>query len=78
MRLTIHTPAGQLLQTETDNVSFPGEMGNFTVLHNHAPIISNLLSGDIVYAEAGEKKRISIKNGFVRVLKNNIEVCAEV
>lgn len=78
MNLTIITPEGPLLQKETDAVTFPGEMGSFTVLKGHAPIIANLLRGEILYGKAnGRKESIKIESGFVRVFQDNIDICVE-
>lgn len=78
MKLTVITPDGLLLQRDADAVSFPGEMGPFTVLRGHAPIISNLLKGEILFGRPnGAKESIKIKGGFVRVFEDNIDICAE-
>jgi F-type H+-transporting ATPase subunit epsilon len=48
----------------------------FEVLPDHAPIISTLSEGDIrVVAE--EERRFTVHSGVVRVLNNEITVCAE-
>ena len=55
-----------------------GRKGPFTVLKNHAPLISVLDAGDIEYETmSGEVKKISIKSGFVEVGKNKVSVCVE-
>ena len=77
MTLTIVAPTGTLCDTTTDRVSFPGTVGRFTVLKDHAPLIAGLASGEIVYdTEAGEA-RLRIRNGCVRVFENRIEACVE-
>lgn len=77
MILTIVAPCGTLCNTKTDRVSFPGTVGRFTVLTNHAPLIAGLASGEIVYATDQGDARLRIKNGCVRVFDNRIEACVE-
>lgn len=78
MKLTIITPDGPLLRKDAGAVTFPGKMGSFTVLKGHAPIVSSLTKGDILYGSPnGEKEKVSIKSGFVRVMNDNIDICAE-
>ncbi len=72
--LTLTSPSGVLVNTEVQSVSLPGSEGAFTVLSSHAPLISSLEAGDIVYVVGNESKRQSIKGGFVRVLNNKVEV----
>lgn len=44
---------------------------------NHAPIISTLIKGRIVYTIGSEKKEITINGGFVEVKKNEVNLCVE-
>ena len=50
LRLVIVSPSGELSRTTAAKVSFPGEAGAFTVLPGHAPLVSGLAAGEIVYA----------------------------
>lgn len=77
MTLTIVAPSGTLCSTSTDKVSFPGTVGRFTVLPNHAPLIAGLAPGEIVYSVKEGDVRLRIKNGCVRVFENRIEACVE-
>ena len=50
MILTVLTPEKMLLEVGVSKVSLPAVKGSFMVLRNHAPVISSLTEGDIVYA----------------------------
>ena len=57
-------------------VTLPGEKGLFTVLENHASLVSVLLPGDIVYEEEdGSRKTMAIEGGIADVDKNVVSVC---
>ena len=57
-------------------VTLPGELGSFTVLKNHASLISVLVAGKVVYRnEQGEEKTINIKGGLADVDNNVVSVC---
>lgn len=61
---------------EVNSVTLPGELGAFTVLKGHAPIISVLKKGDIKYTDPeGEIKHIAIEGGLADVNDNVISVC---
>ena len=57
-------------------VTLPGEIGLFTVIENHASLVSVLLPGDIVYEEEdGSRKTMAIEGGIADVDKNVVSVC---
>ncbi len=61
-----------------ESVSVPGSLGQFQILNNHAPIISLLEAGEVIYKDlAGERKMKTVKGGFVEVQQNNVNVCVE-
>ena len=47
MYLEIVTPEAILFSSEVDSLSVPGEDGEFQMLNNHAPVVSNLVEGTI-------------------------------
>ena len=78
IRLLILTPQETLFDGLVEKVDLPGDKGRFMVLRNHAPIISSLSAGEIMYVSAGAEARVAIAAGFVRVSDNEIVVCVEV
>ncbi len=76
--LTVLTPEKTLLETKVSKVELPGSKGRFMVLWNHAPLISSLEEGAVVYEAEGATERINIAGGFVEIYDNHIVVCAEV
>ncbi len=78
MTLEILSPEKMLFRGEAERVTLPGASGEFTVLRNHAPIISALVRGNVKYVEkGGEEKSLSVEGGFVEVKKNRVTVCVE-
>lgn len=76
--LKVLTPENIICDKMVEKVSLPGAMGRFMILKNHAPIISSLEKGTIVYVAEGHEQRLEINSGFVEVLDNKVVVCAEV
>lgn len=61
---------------EATSVTLPGKLGSFTVLKNHAALISVLVAGNVRYVtEGGEEKSLSIQGGIADVNNNVISVC---
>lgn len=75
MLLEIITPEETLFTGEVSSVTLPGTAGAFQVLHNHAPLISTLDEGHVVFNKAdGGSQEIAINSGFVEVLNNKVTV----
>ena len=76
MKLKVISPESVVFEGEVDSVTLPGTMGGFTVLKNHASLISTLTAGTLVYLPAGsaEEQRQEIGGGLVDVDNNVISV----
>ena len=68
MNLEIISSEGIVFQGEVTKVTFPGELGSFTVLEGHASLLSTLVPGIIEYETGGELKTVDIDGGFVDVI----------
>ena len=76
MTLEIISAHEVMYKGEADSVTLPGELGQFTVLRNHAPIISVLVEGKVSYRTSdGSEKDLSIKGGIADVENNVVSVC---
>ncbi|MDE6239820.1 MAG: F0F1 ATP synthase subunit epsilon [Muribaculaceae bacterium] len=77
MKLKIISPEAVNFEGEVQSVTLPGAMGAFTVLKNHASLISTLVAGKLVYTpEAGTaEESLEIEGGIVDVDNNVISVC---
>lgn len=74
--LIIYTPERTLLERRVSKVSLPGSKGRFMVLKDHAPLISSLEKGSIMFMSAGVEESVEIENGFVEIAFNKVTVCA--
>ena len=75
--LTIHSPERTILEKMVCKVSLPGSKGRFMVLKDHAPLISSLEEGRIVFMSNGVEENVDILSGFVEIAFNKVTVCAE-
>ena len=78
MDMTIATPEGVVFGGQVESARFPGVSGAFMVLPRHAPLISALTSGKVVYTQEGQPKELVVRGGFVEINKDVISVCVEV
>lgn len=81
MFIEIITPDDKLFEGEVDSATFPGTDGIFQVLNDHAPMVSSLGKGDLIYqwSENDRKKQDAhkISGGVVEVLNNRVQVLVE-
>lgn len=77
MELIILTPDGEAFRGEVQSVTLPGVAGRFTVLAHHAPLITALVAGTVVYRTTEGSNEVTVKNGFAEVNHNIVSVCAE-
>ncbi|MDE6490589.1 MAG: F0F1 ATP synthase subunit epsilon [Muribaculaceae bacterium] len=76
MILKIISAEDILFEGEVSAVTFPGASGSFTVLRNHASLISTLTPGTIVYRKAdGQEESLPTQGGIADVDNNVVSVC---
>jgi len=77
MHLEIISPEKIIYKGEVDSVTLPGVVGSFTILNHHAPIISVLKNGAVIYKIGADEQKIEINSGFVESKQNVVSVCVE-
>ncbi|MGN0225891.1 MAG: ATP synthase F1 subunit epsilon [Prevotella sp.] len=77
LTLRIISPERIVFVGEVESVTVPGTMGEFQVLPNHAPLISSLDPGKVVYDTDEGRMEIDISGGFAEVQNNNVSLCVE-
>ena len=75
--LSIVTPEQQLVADEVDQVNAPGTEGDLGILYDHAPLLTNLRSGQLSYEKDGETVALVVSGGYLEVTDNRVTVLAE-
>lgn len=77
MKLEIITPESSVFDGEVDAIILPGKNGQFQLLKDHAPMVSTLAKGELIYEIAGKKASMIVDGGVIEVSKNKVLVLAE-
>lgn len=77
LQLNIISAEKKIFSGSIASVTLPGTLGGFTILPDHAPLISSLKEGVISYVTGGDTVETSIKSGFVEVNQNVVTVTVE-
>ena len=78
MKVEIITPEKSLYDGEATAVTVPSQMGPFTMLENHAPIVAILVKGKVSITEPdGESHEFDVNGGFCEQHDNAVIICVE-
>ena len=74
--LNIVSPEKEVFDGEVKSVTLPGTSGVFSILAQHAPIVSSLQEGTVSYTTTdGEEHTLDIHSGFVELSNGEASVC---
>lgn len=76
MTLKIISAVEIVFEGEVRQVTLPGAMGSFTVLKNHASLVSTLTAGEIRFVDPdGNEETRKITGGLADIDNNVVSVC---
>jgi F-type H+-transporting ATPase subunit epsilon len=76
-KLNIITPEKKVFEGDVESIKCPGLDGLFGVLSSHAPMVSALGEGTLVYKSEGKETEVKISGGFLEVNDNVCSVMAD-
>ena len=72
------SPERLFLSEQASQVVVPGTEGYFTVMANHAPVMTTIKPGVVsAILESGDEKRMLIRGGFAEVSPSGLTLLAE-
>lgn len=76
LHLSIVSPEKEIFDGEVMRVTLPGVIGSFTILPQHAPIVSSLKEGKLSYVtEDNGECTLDIHGGFMEMSNGTVSVC---
>lgn len=76
-QLEIVTPEKRVVETRAEEAQIPGKNGYLGILPGHAPLITELSVGEIIYRENATEQRLAVAWGFAEVLPDKVTILAE-
>ena len=77
MKLEIVTPYSKVVDMEVDEVTATGKLGEFGVLPGHAPFLTSLKIGELVYKNDGAVEHMALNWGYFEIRDDKIIVLVE-
>ena len=76
-RLEIAAPERMLVNEAVTEASIPGEQGVLGILPGHAPLLSELGTGELSYTMLnGQRHFMAVEGGYVEISGNHVRVAA--
>jgi F-type H+-transporting ATPase subunit epsilon len=72
LQLKLISQERQLLDLEVESLTLPTSMGTITILPDHVPIVSELVTGEVHYMLQGKMHYAVVSNGFLNFTPDNI------
>jgi len=76
-RLEIVTPEGCAFSDDVDQVVIPGVEGEFGVLAQHMPVMTQIKPGELAVKKGNEEFLLAVGEGFVEVLGDRVSVLTD-
>ena len=77
IRLDIVTPDRLVAHDAVTAVTIPGKNGYLGILPGHAPLLTELAPGELVYTSGGAKHLLAVNWGFAEVLGDRVIVLVQ-
>jgi len=77
LQLEIVTPDRLLVNEQVEEVIIPGKSGYLEALPQHAPLITELMPGDLSFKKGGTVVHLAVSWGFAEVLPDKVTILAQ-
>src|ERR1700756_5849334 len=75
--LEIVTPEKLVVKDVAEEAQIPGKNGYLGILPGHAPLITELAVGEIMYRGGASTRHLAVAWGFAEVLPDKVTILAE-
>ncbi len=78
LKLQIITPERIVFEEEdVESVTLPGSAGELTILPSHAPLMTGLRPGPLVFRKGGVETDVALSGGFLEVRDDRVVILAD-
>ncbi len=75
--LEVVTPEGRAFSDDVDSVVLPGVEGEFGILPQHMPLLTEIKPGEMAIRKGNEEWFVAVGSGFVEVLGDRVSVLTD-
>jgi F-type H+-transporting ATPase subunit epsilon len=77
LKLEIVTPDARVFSDQVEMVSIPGSEGEMAVYPRHVPLMSEIVSGQLVVRKDGKDILLAVGGGFVQVTADRVAILTD-
>ena len=78
IKLEVVTPERVVVSEDTEYIEMPGSTGYLGILPGHAPLLTELLPGEMSYRTGAQAKRLAVGWGLAEVLPHQVTLLVQV
>jgi F-type H+-transporting ATPase subunit epsilon len=77
LKLEIVTPEAKIYSEDVDMVTLPGIEGEMGIFPMHVPLMTQVVSGELVARKDGQDHFLAIGEGFVEITGNRVAIMTD-
>jgi F-type H+-transporting ATPase subunit epsilon len=77
LKLEIVTPEGSSYSEDVDMVTLPGSEGEMGIFPNHVPLMTQIVSGEVIARKGGQDYFLAVGEGFVEITGNRVAILTD-
>ncbi len=77
LKLEIVTPEAKIYSEDVDMVTIPGSEGEMGIYPMHIPLMTQIVSGELVVRKGGQDHFLAIGEGFVEITGDRVAVMTD-
>jgi F-type H+-transporting ATPase subunit epsilon len=77
LKLEIVTPDAKVYSDDVDMVTLPGVEGEMGIYPNHVPLMTQLVSGEIIVRKSNQDFFLAVGEGFVEITGDRVAVLTD-
>src|ERR1043166_8126495 len=77
LKLEIVTPDAKIFSEDVEMVTLPGVEGEMGIFPQHVPLMTQIVSGEIVARKNGQDFFLAVGEGFVEITGDRVAILAD-
>ena len=77
LKLEIVTPEAQTYSEDVDMVTLPGVEGEMGIYPQHVPLMTQIVSGEIIARKGGQDYHLAVGEGFAEITGNRVAILTD-
>jgi F-type H+-transporting ATPase subunit epsilon len=77
LRLEIVTPDAKAFSEDVEMVTLPGAEGEMGIYPQHVPVLTQIVSGEVVVRKGGRDYFLAVGEGFVEITGERVAIMAD-